>query len=277
MGILGLLNYALRGQPFPYKALFKNPYFYGRWFFFVLNVAGSWAAVALVSRPFLPFVILLNYLWPTFIIFCSILLSNVAVSRRIVFAIGTLIVITAIAIEVLTPDVLTKDLFAQPHDLAAYLLAIMGAFSWGMYSALSRNGVHAIGGGSVLPIFQLSVGLGALPMSLVPGWTTWGHMTYALAGILLVWCILNFLAYITWDFGMRRGNVVLLSLFADFTLWLSLIAAHFILGIAIGQKTILSAICLVIGAITTRYSTLAKTQKQKITQNPPTIAQPPID
>jgi drug/metabolite transporter (DMT)-like permease len=271
MGVLGFLSHIIRKQPFPGKAVFRNPYFYARWFFFVVNLICVWSALALVSKPFLAFVILLNYLWPTFIILCSIGLSSVTVSRRIVFTAGTLIVIGAIAVEVLTPDILTKNLFAEPHDLAAYGLAIVGAFCWGMYSALSKRMGQVKGSGLIIPIFQITVGLGTLPLSLMPGVTAWNHMTYALAGILVAWCAFNFLAYVIWDYGTHHGNVVLLSLFADFTPWLSLIASHFILDIDIGQKTVLSAVCLVIGAITTRYGTLAKTHKV------PVIAQPEAD
>ena len=62
---------------------------------------------------------------------------------------------------------------------------------------------------------------------------------------------------------MRRGNVVALSLMADFIPWLSLLATGVMLHMAIGRTAVLSAALLISGAIVARYGTL---------QNKPLIA-----
>src|SRR6185312_11882518 len=88
----------------------------------------------------------------------------------------------------------------------------------------------------------------------------WDHLTSSIALVLAGYCILQFLAYRSWDFGVRYGNLVILSLCADFIPWLSLLAAHTMLGVTIGNRTIVSALFLVIGAMITRYGTREATQ-----------------
>jgi drug/metabolite transporter (DMT)-like permease len=70
--------------------------------------------------------------------------------------------------------------------------------------------------------------------------------------------ILNFIAYLCWDIGVRKGNVVSLSLLADFIPWLSLTATSIVLGVAIDPMTKLSAAILVIGALTARLGTIER-------------------
>jgi hypothetical protein len=57
---------------------------------------------------------------------------------------------------------------------------------------------------------------------------------------------------------MRLGNVVALSLMADFIPWLSLLSTGLILHIAIGRNTVFSAALLISGAMVARYGTLQK-------------------
>jgi drug/metabolite transporter (DMT)-like permease len=264
-GLLGLIQLRLSHKPLlPPKKILKNPNFYGRWLFFVLHEALVMTAICLVSKENVPFVILLNYLWPTAIILCSVLFAGVAVTRWWAFGLGTLIVIGSLCLEIIDPKTGTH-IFAQPQDQLAYSLAFIDAISWGLYCAFSKRGGDSAGGGDVIPLFQLSLGL-VLPISIFSGHITNLALPPAPAVILGAWCFLQFLAAKVWDSGMRKGNIVILSLCADFIPWLSLAAASLIVKAEISPLTIVSAITLVAGAMITRYGTIAQKKFQpKIT------------
>lgn len=257
VAILGLIRNKIRGSLFPDKAVLRNRFFYGRWLFFAVHTIFLSIGISIVQKEHVPFVILLNYLWPTAIIFFSILLAGVHVTRLWALLLGSAIVISSLAFEILGPSALSEGMFINPMDCVAYALVFCGALSWGVYSALSRRAGEETGGSSVLPFFQLTVGL-FLPLSFLPGMSSWEGIStygpYMMAGFVCM----QFLAFLAWDNGMRRGNVVILSLCADTIPWLSLAATSFLLNMEIGQGTIISSICLVMGAVVTRYGILQK-------------------
>src|SRR4051794_18588071 len=73
--VLGAINQLLirRRTLSSYKEFFRNPFFYCRWLFFVMHEGLLITAIYLVERQHMPFLILINYLWPTSIIVCSVL------------------------------------------------------------------------------------------------------------------------------------------------------------------------------------------------------------
>jgi drug/metabolite transporter (DMT)-like permease len=267
MAVFGVLRHLLLREPLPDRRIFRDWRLYARWFCFVLHEGFLAASLALVQRRHMPFVILLNYLWPTAIILCSIFLAAVSVTRWWSVILGSLLVLSSIGFEVLGPHPATTGLFARKADCLAYLLVFVGAISWGLYSALSRRFGPQTGGASVLPLFQATLGT-ALVFSLLPGSTAWSHFTLRAAVLLAGYCFLLFVAYLTWDTGMRFGNVVLLSLFADLIPWLSLLTTSLMLHVSIPPQAAIAAVVLVAGAIITRTGT---TQRQ-----PPDVLDEPV-
>ncbi|MDP9127131.1 MAG: hypothetical protein M3N08_02565 [Pseudomonadota bacterium] len=164
---LGFLAHRLRGEPLVPRGVLRNQLFYARWFLFLGNIPCVMTAVYIVHKPYVPFVILLNYLWPTTTILFSVLLGGVLVKRVLAFVAGMLIVVAALAAEVLQPSTVTANLFSSPVDCLAYFLAVMAAVCWGGYSALTRRAAHATGGSAVIPVVQSSLAA-ALPLSFVP-------------------------------------------------------------------------------------------------------------
>jgi len=257
MVVFGGVYHWLRSETLPDPAIFRSCYFYARWFFFVLHEGLLIAGIYLVRKQHMPLVILINYLWPTAIIVCSVAIGAVKIRRWWAFLLGSCVVVLSMLYEVLGPAGVTPDVFSSSHDCVAYLIVFVGAISWGMYSALSRREGEASGGAAVLPIFQATLGL-ALPISFLPGLATWSHLTLRTALLFLGYCFLLFIAYIAWDTGMRKGNVVALSLIADLIPWLSLASTSVMLHIAIGSKAAVSAVFLVMGAMVARYGTQQK-------------------
>ena len=268
MALFGALRQLLRREALPSARVFRDWRLYTRWLCFVLHEALLAASIALVQRRHMPFIILLNYLWPTAIIVCSILLGAVAVTRWWSVTIGSILVFSSIFVEMIGPGQLTKDLFASRADCLAYLLVFFGALAWGTYSAISRRFGQQTGGSSVLPCFQATLGL-ALPFSFLPGSTAWSHLTVPAAVLLLIYCFLLFVAYLAWDTGMRFGDVVLLSLGADLIPWLSLLTTSAMLHVAISPRAVFAAVVLVGGAIITRLGTSPQPLPMVLEEVPP--------
>lgn len=256
-GVIGIARLRLMKQPLPKAEVFKDPRLHLRWFMFVLHACCIITAIYIVQRDNIPFVLLVNYIWPTAIIVFSVILAGVQVTRWWAFIAGSCVVLASLAMEIVGPDGLSHHLFASRTDCIAYAVAFVGALSWGLYSALARRDGDNTGGSSVIPFFQLTMAC-ALPLAFITETATFSNLTFWWGCALAAQCLLTLIAYMTWDYGMRQGNVVALSLCADFIPWLSLTAAWVLLDTRITTTTIISAVTLVAGAILTRYGTLRK-------------------
>ncbi|HMO18778.1 MAG TPA: EamA family transporter [Oligoflexia bacterium] len=262
LGLLGVL-YFVSGIVINWKKLqelkpcLKVPQLYFRGIAFFCHTFFGMLALGIVQHNKIPFLVLVHYLWPTTTILCSVLIAGVKITRVFIFTIGCLLVVISLSIEILA-DQLSLFNNISTTDYLAFFCSFIGAISWGLYSALSKRYQATTGGGLALPFFQLSYVL-FLPLSFF----TNEKINFLLLPHLLlcVYAFFSFLAYRAWDLGVRKGNIVILSLFADFIPWLSLFFISLLLAIPLENKTILSAFILVVGAIITRAGTL---QKNKI-------------
>jgi drug/metabolite transporter (DMT)-like permease len=211
----------------------------------------------LVQKNHVPFVILLNYLWPTGIILFSILIAGTKVTRKPAFIIGTCVVLCSLAIELINGREFSA-LFENAQDCVAYSMAFLAALTWSFYSALSRRVGADTGGSDAIPFFQLSLGVVVFPLSFFPHLAAWENLTLGWGILLGGYALLQFVAFLSWDFGVRHGNIVILSLFADFIPWLSLFTSHVLVDVPISRRTIYAVVSLVFGAMITRYGTLGK-------------------
>jgi drug/metabolite transporter (DMT)-like permease len=259
-GTCSLTYTSFRGQLPALRAAFGNRFFYIRWVCFVGHEALLVTALFLVRKEHIAFVILLNYLWPSAVIVCSILWASVKITRWFLFLAGSTIVVCSLVLETLGPQGLPAGLFSAPMDRLAYTLVLVGALSWGVYSAITRRTGEASGGSAVLPVFQLTNAI-ALALAFLPQLAVAMNLTFIGLIELVVYSLASFVAYLAWDHGMQRGNIVVLSLCSDFVPWLSLGTAVLMLGLHIETYTIASAILLVFGAIVTRLGTMPKREK----------------
>lgn len=257
-GLIGVITQRVRREPMPPATVLREPILFCRGLFFVLHEALAITAAGMVSMQHLPLVILLNYFWPTAVILCSILLAGVTITRPWAFVAGTLTVLGSLTVEMLGSGTAALAESSSRSDILAYGLVFVGAVSWGLYSALSRRSGERSGGGKVVPYFQLTLAACAAGGLVVAPSVSATTLDVFDIVMLLLYSIFLWLSYLAWDYSMRHGNIVYVSLFADFIPWLSLIVAAVLVGSPITPLTVVSAITLVGGAILTRYGTVRR-------------------
>jgi drug/metabolite transporter (DMT)-like permease len=248
-GALGVLFMAIR-RKLPNKlSVYVSRAFAVRLVFFVSHILLLYVAVQLVDRAALPGVVFCNYLWPTLVMVYSLLLTNIRIARRGIFAAGIAVVLAAIFVEF---GSVVLDVSLSRSSGIAFFLAFLAANAWGAYSAFTRRYGDLGGGSAATPLFLLICG----GLGLLLAWVTVDPSIavnqFSVSGTAIVVGVCNFIAYLCWDVGMRRGNVVTLTLLADFIPWLSLLTFSALLGVGIENRTLVSAFLLVCGGITAR-------------------------
>jgi drug/metabolite transporter (DMT)-like permease len=248
-GLLGALVMLVQGK-LPRKASVYCSYaFVVRLVLFVSHVLLLYVAVQLVDRAALPGVVFCNYLWPTLVMLYSLFLTNLRIARRAVFAAGIAVVLVAIFVEFGSA---LFDVSLSRSSAIAFLFAFLAANSWGAYSAFTRRCGDVGGGSAVTPLFLLTCGGVGFVLSGFTAATPMAASHFSVSGIAIVIGVCNFMAYLCWDVGMRKGNVVTLTLLADFIPWLSLVAMNVLLGVGIADRTFASAFLLVCGGVIAR-------------------------
>lgn len=252
-GVISLVGNTLLGVRIG-RAELRQPALYLRWAAFVAHESMLFAAVVLVRQRHLPIVIFLNYLWPTAVIVFSVWFAGVRIARWPIFALGNAVVIAALFAELAGGD--TAWWNGDGGDWLPYAMAFFGALCWGLYSAISKRSGAETGAGAPVPLFQITVAA-VMFLAFPAGSSMIGTPTLWYFG-LAAYCVAYTLGYLGWDFGMRQGNIVLLSLGADFIPFMSLAATSLLIGVDITGRTVVATAALVIGAMLVRYSTLRR-------------------
>jgi drug/metabolite transporter (DMT)-like permease len=260
---VGLLTLAKRRFKVSVSSrVWKHPALYLRWLCFVFHEGTVALVIGFVSIEHIPIVLLINYLWPTAILVCSVLIAGVKIHRPFQFSLGSTLVVVSLAIEFLGGQNLESYQRFTFQEMFSFSAVFLGAIAWGLYSALSRRFGDESGGVQVIPLFQLTLG-GLFFLSFLPQFShPWMLDSYG-ATIIVMSIVSNMIAYLAWDFGVRFGSIVVLSLAADFIPWMSLATASLVLGTPLTTRTIVSALLLVFGAVLTRIGTMPSILKNK--------------
>jgi len=169
---------------------------------------------------------LINYLWPGL----TLVFAAVLRQKRATWLLppGILIAVAGVALASLPADYSLAGCGAKLQaNWAVYLLALTAAVTWALFSNLSR--IWAGGADvSAAPLFLLCSGLVMAGMALIARepqqWTgaTVGLVAFVTLGPTL-------LAYLFWDYGIRKGRLVLLASLSFFTpLFSTLISCLFL-------------------------------------------------
>ena len=249
-GALGSMAQILTGRMRSTIRSSSPRYLLGCGSLFVLYMASLYSALGLAQdRSQALGVGLMNYLWPTLTLLLSVPVLGLRASPALI---PGLVAATAGVFLAMTQDPslswasLRMDIVA---DSLPYLLGLVAALSWALYSTLSRRWAGGTQGMAV-PLFMLStgvlLGLARLFVHEEVRWTRRAvfELAYMVVG--------SNLAYAFWERAMRQGDLVLVAAGSYLTPLLSMITSSLYLGVRAGTGLWLACGLIVLGAILCR-------------------------
>lgn len=221
--------------------------------FFVLNNVSIYLAIGLAStRQQVIEVGLINYLWPSL----SLLLSIVILKNQAgPWLLAGILLASAGAFTASIPSGgLLWSAFANnvQANVWPYLLALVAAISWALYSNLTRK-LASEASSSAVSIFILATGLLLFVVSvLFPEESTWGWR--AVGELLFLAIVPTFLGYLFWDMAMKRGDLILVTSLVYFNPLIVMLFSAVFLGIALTQNLWVACFLIIVGSAVCKYS-----------------------
>lgn len=225
-------------------------YLFGCGGLFTLYMICLYLAIGAATSPAQVVVVgLINYLWPGLSLAFSVPLLRK--KARPLLPVGILTALAGIVLASWQPGVNLADSLRAGTG-GQYLLALVAAVAWGLYSVLSRvwAGDHSEG---AVPLFLLSSGLAlALGRAFHPETSTWSLPV----GLILVYMIIfpAMLAYSFWESAMRRGRIILVTALSNFTPLLSTVISVTVLRAPAPAALWLGALLVFTGAAISKFS-----------------------
>lgn len=257
-GVIGLMISRSRGARL--HRLFKLPpkYLFGCGGLFVLYNLALYPAINLASSHAQTVeVALINYLWPAL----SLALAVPLLHKRASFWLwpGLLIASVgagwAISGGAVSWSSLRTGIMANPRP---YLLALVAAVSWALYSNLTRRWAANASEGAA-PLFLLATGIG---LAVLHGYTaSFVRLPISLRSICeLAYFTLfpTMLAYVFWDAAMRKGNVVLIVSLSFLTPLMSTAISCLYLGVPMHRDLWIASGLIIAGAFICKRSVHAR-------------------
>ena len=207
---------------------------------------------------------MLNYLWPVLTVLFSALLFRRRVRAWIVP--GLLLATAGVVLAFLSRPAaaagvtlrgILADSMAAP---GVYLLGLVCAVSWGLYSNLGRKIADANTANPV-PLLFLAAGavffalilLGAFP-AVEAGRAAARWSAASIATLAYRALVVDLVAYILWDVAMRRGDQLLVAVASFCTPLLSTACVSLVLGVRPGGLFWIACLLLAGGAALSRVS-----------------------
>jgi len=185
-------------------------YWAGTGIFLFLNNTLLFLAIGLASNEKeLLIVTILNYLWPILIHVLKIPVFHIRV-RPLPFIISITLGVSGVILA-FSQEYTLRGLIELAKSLddnfLAYLLAILTAISWALYSNMTKKFISDDDFAAVPLIFMLS-GLPFLYVLVSQGIFEWKILTSLYTNIELIYAIIFpiSLGYILWNVAMKKGN-----------------------------------------------------------------------
>jgi drug/metabolite transporter (DMT)-like permease len=217
--------------------------FYEFCLYIALGLASSRSQVLEVS--------LLNYLWPALTLILSIPILKMKSSFLLVPGCFLAFLGAFLAIMQNQPFSFHALLLNLINNYPPYILGLIAAISWGLYSTLSRKWAGHAEKGAV-SLFMLSTGIMLGFLRYVVGEeSTWTFRTFI---ELIYMAIFPSLAYVFWESAMRKGDIILVASFSYLTPLLSTMVTCLYLNIHAGLKLWVGCILVIGGAMLCKFS-----------------------
>jgi len=253
----------LFSEPRRIKKTFQLPILYltGGGTLFILYMVCLYLAVGLAfSREQVLEVSIINYLWPGLTLIFSLPILHK--KGKISLIPGIVIAFAGFYLATVQSGMFSWEVFKRNFQVSylPYLLALMAAVTWGLYSNLVRRWAGHTEGGAV-PLFLLVTGLILTIIRLIfPEESYWTPRV--VLELLYMSVFPTFLAYIFWDRAMRKGNIILVVSLSYFTPLLSIVITSLYLGVVIKPTLWIACGLVIVGAVICKFSIVDKTQKE---------------
>ena len=196
-------------------------------------------------------VTILNYLWPILIHVLKIPVFHIRV-KSLPFIISIILGISGVVLA-FSQEYTLRGLMELAKSLddnfLAYLLALMTAISWALYSNLTKKYITDNDFAAFPLIFMLS-GLPFLYMLVSQGEFEWKILTSLYTNIELIYTIILpiSLGYIFWNVAMKKGNKDLVVSLSFLIPMLSILFISLKFAVKPGMLTWIASVLLIAGA-----------------------------
>lgn len=253
-GTLGCMIF-LRSRA-DYRRVFKlpRPYLLGCGGLFGLYGVTLYLAIGLsVTRQQVVEIGIINYLWPGLTLAFSIPLLKQR--GKIMLLPGIIVSLIGVALVMWQPNVSMVDLWSGAWAVNPwpYLLALVAAVSWGLYSNFARRSAYQLDTRGAVPIFLLVTGLLLACARLFLNEQSHFSGT-ALLELGYLALVPTVLAYVYWDIAARRGDLNLIATFSYLTPLFSTLASCLYLRVFPGVNIFVGCLLVIGGALVCRAS-----------------------
>jgi len=230
----------------------SRAYLYGCGSLFIMYTVCLYFAIGTAaSRLQVLEVGLVNYLWPSLTLVMAVPFlrwrARATLVPGCVLAFGGVLLAAAAAGE--SWQVFETNLETNSFP---YLLALVAAFCWALYSNLTRRWTKAAENGAV-PLFLLASGLLlAIVRFCFPERTQWTNQSIIELVYMAVFC--TSLAYVFWDTAMRMGDMILVASLSYLTPLFSIVIGSIYLGVATGFYLWIGCLLVIVGSIMCKLS-----------------------
>jgi len=227
-------------------------YLYGCGTLFVIYMACLYIAVGnAVDRLQVLEVGLVNYMWPILTLMMAVPILHRRVRVTLIpgclLAFGGVLLAAAEVGE--SWQAFVTNLGSDPLP---YLLALVAAICWALYSNLARRWAKEAGSGAV-PLFLLASGLVLAGLrALFPEASQWTSQSVFELAYMAVFPTI--VAYVFWDTAMRKGNMILVASLSYLTPLLSIIIASIYFGVAAGLYLWVGCLLVIVGSLVCKLS-----------------------
>ncbi|MHC4870938.1 MAG: aromatic amino acid DMT transporter YddG [Planctomycetota bacterium] len=245
-GIISLLITLLRGKVSDLLKLNKI-YISICGFLFVLYMCSLYLAIGFArSSSAVIEVGIINYFWPALTLLFSVpILKN---KLKLIIIPGMLTAIFGIIIATSGESLASLSTLSErmTHNSSAYLMAFTAAVSWALYSNFCRS-LATDSNINAAPIFMLLSAVAFfVMMQFFEETITWTDATYINLSFLIIFPTI--LAYQFWEYCMKKGDIMLVTVISYLTPIFSTLATSLILSVIPGWHLWLGCFFVIFGA-----------------------------